>query len=93
MGLESDAAWLRHEAKQHFARLDEVAREIQSPRRTNAQKSGYVALMASDLCGVLSEIRQRGVFKELARGVERELSEGKVSIELNRSDLAKIVTS
>ena len=82
MGLEGDAEWLRNEANRLFDRLNQVARNLQNPRRTEAQKAGDVALMAPQLCEVLREISKRGLFKALAGDVERDLKGGSVSIEV-----------
>lgn len=92
MGLESDAEWLRNEANRLFDRLNQVARNLQSPRRTDTQKAGDVALMAAELCEVLREVNKRGLFKALAGDVERDLKGGSVSIDVIRADLEKIVT-
>lgn len=92
MGLESDVEWLRDEANRIFDRLNQVARNLQSPRRTDLQKAGDVALMASELCDVLREVNRRGLFKALAADVEKELKGGLVSIDVIRADIEKILT-
>jgi len=92
VGLESDAEWLRNEANRIFDRLNQVARNLQNPRRAEVQKAGDVALMAAELCDVLREINKRGLFKALAGDVERDLKSGSVSIDVIRADIEKIVT-
>jgi len=91
MGLERDVEWLRDEANRLFGRLNQVAHNLQDPKRSDAQKAGDVALMASDLCEALREINRRGLFKALAGDVEKELKGGKVSIDVIRADIETIL--